>query len=53
MIKKIIAFIFALFLAWCVLSYVDIVTDNNTDHPVHSNYNIIVLLNEYSKEARR
>jgi hypothetical protein len=50
MIKKIICnipgFIVSLFLVWCLLSYIDIVSDNTTDHPVHSDYNIINVLEE-------
>lgn len=48
MIKKLIvnipALIFAVLVAWVVLSWVDVVADNNTARPVHNKYNAFVLL---------
>lgn len=48
MIKKIAYYIYCsacvILLAWTLFSYIDIVSDNNTDHPVHSDYNIITVL---------
>jgi len=35
------------FLLWVAISYIDIVTDNITDNPQHSNLNAFVLLLDY------
>jgi hypothetical protein len=50
MIKKLIAnipaLIIAVLIAWIALSWVDVVTDNNTAQPVHSENNFFYLLSE-------
>jgi hypothetical protein len=50
MIKKIIAnipaLIIAVLLAWIALSWVDVVTDNNTTSPTHSNVNFFSMISE-------
>jgi hypothetical protein len=40
------AIVGALLLAWIALSYFDIVLDNTSVAPVHSNYNLFILLEE-------
>jgi hypothetical protein len=48
MIKKLLhnipALIVAVLIAWIAFSYIDIVSDNNSVAPVHSNLNAFVLL---------
>jgi hypothetical protein len=48
MIKKLIAntaaLIIAVLLLWIAFSYIDIVSDNNSVAPAHSNLNAFVLL---------
>lgn len=48
MLKKIISVLpsvlAALFLLWLGLSWFDIIVDNNTLTPVHSNFNLFSLL---------
>lgn len=51
-ISKIPGAVCALLLVWLALSYIDIVADNNGGAAVHSEYNLILVLNEYGKEAR-
>lgn len=49
-IYTLVALVSAFFL-WLALSYVDIVTDNITDNPQHSNLNAFVLLLDYVEEG--
>lgn len=48
MIKKIISVfpsvLAVLFLLWLGLSWFDIIADNNTLNPIHSNFNLFSLL---------
>lgn len=50
MVKKIVIHLFdvcaVLLLAWIALSYIDIVSDNLRTIPLHSSYNIFILLSE-------
>ena len=46
MIKRIFCGIAAAFFLWIVASYIDIVSDNLTDSPKHSDYNAIILFVE-------
>lgn len=39
------------FLLWLAISYVDIVTDNITDNPQHSNLNAFVILLDLMEEG--
>jgi hypothetical protein len=38
---------------WIALSFVDIIADNCTAQPVHSEYNFFILADEFGREARR
>jgi hypothetical protein len=40
------AIVGVLLAAWVALSYFDIVLDNTSAAPVHSNYNLFILLEE-------
>ena len=40
------AIVGALLLVWIALSYFDIVLDNTSAAPVHSSYNLFILLEE-------
>ena len=53
MLKKTLSTAFAVFLLWCMFSYIDIVSDNNSGSPKHSDYNIVILLNERTKGGAR
>ena len=37
------------FLAWCAFSFCDIIADNNAPDPVHSDYNIFILINNINE----
>lgn len=39
----------AVFLLWCAFSFCDIIADNNKPDPVHSDYNIFVLINSINE----
>ena len=46
-LKYIFYGIAAAFLVWIAASYIDVVSDNITEQPQHSNLNAFVLLLEY------
>lgn len=43
----------ALFLAWLLLSWLDVVTDNLQENPEHSNLNAFAVLVELGEGANR
>ena len=45
-IYALVSLVLAFFL-WLTISYIDVVTDNITDNPQHSNLNAFVLLLDY------
>lgn len=40
----------AAFLVWIAASYIDVISDNITEHPQHSDLNAFVLLLDYMEE---
>lgn len=48
--QRIAAGMLAAFLLWIAASYIDVVSDNITDSPKHSNLNAFVLLLDYMEE---
>lgn len=46
MLNKIIATILIAFFAWGILSWVDVISDNNTPNPQHSDLNMFVVFCE-------
>ena len=44
------ACVVAVFLLWFGLSWLDVVTDNLSQHPQHSKYNAFVLLVEFAEQ---
>lgn len=49
-ISKVITGICALFLLWAFFSWVDVVSDNCSPNPQHSDLNLFVLMTESAKE---
>lgn len=49
-IQRITAGLVAAFLVWIAASYIDVVSDNITAEPQHSNLNAFVLLLDYMEE---
>lgn len=49
-IGKVITGICALFLLWALFSWVDVVSDNCSPNPQHSDLNLFVLMTESTKE---
>ena len=49
-IGKVITGICALFLLWAFFSWVDVVSDNCSPNPQHSDLNLFVLMTESAKE---
>lgn len=49
-IGKVITGICALFLLWAFFSWVDVVSDNCSPNPQHSDLNLFVLMTESTKE---
>lgn len=49
-IGKVITGICALFLLWVFFSWVDVVSDNCSPNPQHSDLNLFVLITESTKE---
>ena len=39
----------AVFLLWVAFSFCDVIADNNAPDPVHSDYNIFVLINDFNE----
>lgn len=42
----------AAFMLWFLLSYIDIVSDNLTENPKHSDLNALILLVEYMEDKQ-
>lgn len=49
-IGKVITGICALFLLWAFFSWVDVVSDNCSPNPQHSDLNLFVMMTESAKE---
>lgn len=50
MLNKLISIICALFLAWMLISWVDVVADNTKPNPTNWKYNAIVMLLDWAEE---
>lgn len=44
------ACVVAVFLLWVGFSWLDVITDNLSQHPQHSKYNAFVLLVEFAEQ---
>lgn len=51
-IGKVITGICALFLLWAFFSWVDVISDNCSPNPQHSDLNLFVLMTESAKEDK-
>lgn len=48
-----ICFLSALFLIWICLSWVDVIADNTTPEPRHSNANFFVVMTDIWKDGNQ
>ena len=46
---NIICAVGAAFLLWCGFSFCDVIADNNSPNPTHSEYNIFCLINDFNE----